>query len=616
MKKIFTFLMAIVIGISAWATERPVPSKEMRQKAVKVQYTKPVKEIQYAGTFLTNPGLKSVVAFDETDLGVTKYDLQTNASLSNRFYMYPEGHMAHVWTIGLTPGSYPDRGTGYNYYNGTNWQPAPTTRIETSRTGWPSYAPAGMNGEAVIAHTATDLLYTKRDNRFSGAWASTSIAGPPTTEPAWPRMTASGTDNQYLHYIVNSYTAYNNQTTALMYSRSSDGGQTWDMVHQVFDDLGPDYYVDVNGDAYAMASKGNTVAFVVGDAWMDLVLMKSTDNGETWDKTVVWQHPYPMYDFSWDTDTFYCVNNSISLDIDKDGLVHVAFGVCKVQGNSDQTYNYWPGVDGIVYWNENRPTFSENTMALCPYGYDGSELTDNYNLIGWAQDVNGNGTLDIVGDLISYRALGLSGMPNIHVDDDDNVYIAYSSITEGYDNGTNTYRHIWVRMAADKGERWSGTFTDLMADIVHIFDEGIYPLLGNISDENIYIVYNTDPNPGLALNPGTAQHEPIDNHQIYVVVPKDQLGVGISEKPAVQVSNPYPNPASDLVYLSVTTERNAPVQVTLTNLAGQNIRSYDFGNRTAGTHLLSINTSGLNHGFYLCTVYSGAHKVTHRIVIQ
>jgi len=152
MKKLFTITFILLIGLQAWSTARVIPSKEIRQKSVKIKHQRPIKNIDNIYGMLENPGLKSIVAYPEADLGVTQYDLQTNSTLGNRFYMYPEGQMVHVWTIGMTPTSYPDRGTGYNYWDGTSWQPAPTSRIESSRTGWPGYAPAGANGEAVIAH--------------------------------------------------------------------------------------------------------------------------------------------------------------------------------------------------------------------------------------------------------------------------------------------------------------------------------------------------------------------------------------------------------------------------------------------------------------------------------
>ena len=67
----------------------------------------------------------------------------------------------------------------------------------------------------------------------------------------------------------------------------------------------------------------------------------------------------------------------------------------KLCGNRQRTYLV-PFVDGIGYWNEDMPAFSNNLNALSPYGDTGSELIQDYNLIGWSQDVNGNGQLDLL----------------------------------------------------------------------------------------------------------------------------------------------------------------------------------------------------------------------------
>lgn len=613
-EKNFSLFFLATLATLSWATDRIPPSKAVRNQQKTVREARPIKEgVSSYGQF-SNSGLESVVAFNETDLGITKYDLLSNATVSNRFFMYPDGYMADVWTMGLTPSSYPDRGTGYNYYNGTTWQPAPTTRIENVRTGWPSYAPAGATGEAVIAHTATDLNFSRRENRFSGNWTFTSMPGPGNgAEPAWPRMVASGDNFQYLHILSNSYNPYNNQDMALLYSRSSDGGATWDFQYQTLADVGPDYYYSIRADVYPMAARGNTVAFLIGSAWTDLVLMKSTDNGDTWQKTVIWQHPYPFYDFSYETDTFYTVDNSSALAIDKDGICHVAFGVCKVQGHADETYSLWPGTDGIVYWNETRPVFENSQMGLCPWGYEGSELIPDYNLVGWTQDVNGNGQIDFTNDLYYYRSIGLSTMPTLHIDDQDNVYLAYASTTEGYDNGVNNYKHIWLRIASNKGETWSGTFTDLMGDITHIFDEGIYPQMGQLSDNNIYLVYNIDPNPGLALD---GDHDPVDNHQIFVEVPKDQLGVGISENntTAIAVKGLYPNPAVDKTVIGFTLNQSANVNISLSSLDGRQIMSLPQGTLKAGQHLIDIPMNQLKSGLYLVTIECGKTRQTLRVI--
>ncbi len=62
-------------------------------------------------------------------VGNTWYDLQSNSSMAQRIYAYDDGTIGATWTRGVqSPPSYPDRGTGYNYYDGSSWGPAPTDR--------------------------------------------------------------------------------------------------------------------------------------------------------------------------------------------------------------------------------------------------------------------------------------------------------------------------------------------------------------------------------------------------------------------------------------------------------------------------------------------------------
>ena len=96
----------------------------------------------------------------EDQLGQTRYDMQTNASSQNRFYVYPDGTMAGTWTRGMMDSTYADLGTGYNFFDGANWGAVPSARIESIKTGWPSYGPWNGNGEFVIAHNlSSDIGY-------------------------------------------------------------------------------------------------------------------------------------------------------------------------------------------------------------------------------------------------------------------------------------------------------------------------------------------------------------------------------------------------------------------------------------------------------------------------
>src|ERR1043165_997654 len=58
-----------------------------------------------------------------TIIGSTVYDLQSNGAISTRLWNNA-GKLSAVWTYSNgSPPSYPDRGTGYAYYDGTTWSP-------------------------------------------------------------------------------------------------------------------------------------------------------------------------------------------------------------------------------------------------------------------------------------------------------------------------------------------------------------------------------------------------------------------------------------------------------------------------------------------------------------
>ena len=463
---------------------------------------------------------------DESLIGNTKYDLQTNSMLQGRIYEHPDGTIGATWTRGNDDaGGFTDRGTGYNYFDGTSWGPIPTARIgsETVKCGWPSYVPYGPNGEMVVVHTAANgLLFSKRENKGTGNWtAMPYFTSPSPISPTWPRLAVSGDEGQYLHLIYNSYAAYNDQTYALLYARSSDGGATWDEKDVVFDEFGPNYYSEIGADAYSIVAKGNTVVILISDTWMsDLAYIKSTDNGETWQKTTVWEHPYPFFD--WDvtlTDTFFAPDGSASAAIDANGEVHVVFGMCGVQHSAVGTsYSYWPWAEGIGYWNEDMPVFGNDVDALCPptWGKPNSQMIEDYNWIGYLLETDT--TVDYMADDMLYRTIGRCSMPDISIDENNNVFVAFSMLADGYMNDTYNFRHIFVRAYANSV--W-GDFVDLNTDIIHIFDECIYPVLSPTSDaENIHLIYSADQIPGLALD---SDHAYVTNNIYYVAVPKTDL---------------------------------------------------------------------------------------------
>ena len=59
-----------------------------------------------------------------TVIGTTMYDLQTNASVCNRVVLNSDNTISATWTMShdSDPTSSPNRGTGYNYFDGTAFE--------------------------------------------------------------------------------------------------------------------------------------------------------------------------------------------------------------------------------------------------------------------------------------------------------------------------------------------------------------------------------------------------------------------------------------------------------------------------------------------------------------
>jgi hypothetical protein len=622
MKKIYLLSVLLTVGLFLSA-QNPVriPSNWRNQA---VPDSKNVKEGNYNSLEQTiNYYVSSGKAISEVELGNTIYDLQSNASTSNRFYRYEDGHMAAAWTRGLgTSNSYSDRGTGYNYYNGTDWLPAPTTRIETVRAGWPSYAPQ-YDGEIIVSHhDAQGFIVNRRPERATGDWTQYILPGPAgAVDISWPRIVSTGDNNENIHMLASTWVAYEGQNRAVLYYRSQDGGATWDIQHSILPGMGSEDYIEFSGDTYAWADpKDNNLAFIVADQWHDLFIMKSTDNGENWEKTVIWEHPYPMWDINNPTpaDTFYCPDGAAHITFDNNGKLHAVFGISRsIFEEGSELPSWYPFVDGVAYWNEDMPVWTNGDQLNA---LDPDALYESGNLIGWMQDINENGELDLIGyetANIGDYSVGASSMPQITIDENGYIYVIYTSITEGFDNGTQQYRHIWARGSGDGGQTW-GDFVDLNSDILHMLDECVFPTIANrTSEDRVHFIYQLDNEPGLALRGD--EDSPAENLYYYSEFDKaDVVNVGTKdiEVSDFSVEQNYPNPFNGTTAVKVSLQKVSNVDLKVFDMVGRQVYSIPSKTYNAGSSMLEIDGSSLSKGIYTYTVTVNGSSVSNKMIIK
>ena len=618
MKKSFLFLLAMVSGLFMTAQNRPADNARLIQRVPYQVMDQPV--LNPAQTFNPTTNSKAVL---EDDIGSTRYDSQTNESIQNRIVFFPDGTIGATWTKGEGETSFTNRGTGYNYFNGSTWGPQPTARIETVRTGWPSYDAWGPNGEIVISHQSatTPLIKCTRSTKGTGAWSQSQIQKPTGSSGlVWPRAITSGPDNNYIHMIVmtgptgNGGTVFNGLDGALVYYRSLDGGATWDKQGIQLPGMDSLNYDAFSGDEYAWGKPiGNTIYFCVGGAYLDTFIMKSTDNGDTWTKIPILSNANKKlpegitYLPPWRSS-----DGSMACQMDNNGVIHFASGIGggSITGGTKYISLYH---NGLIYWN--------TTMPMLQDSLDLDTLDAHGQLLGYYN--NGPNPGDTLNTMTSYRT-GLTSFPQISIDAANNIYVIYSGVTWQNPNpeGIN-YRHIFARAKFHDDPDWSTDPIDLNDGIIYYGMEYAYASMAkNLQGDMLRFVYQTSDQPGTAVGTsGTTGAIPYHDNTIqYREIPGSTFwptgtGNSLSSEENLVTQN-YPNPVSDLTFFKVNMSRPGQVTVEVADIMGQRIMTLDKGYLGSGSHRMVLDAGGLASGIYFYTVRIDGKAFTHKMIVE
>ena len=666
MKKITTVIASLLItlGVNAQIVSGQNHNNLLKAKNDKITMSgnEALSHLMVNPNPTTAPHLKTAPGSGtETVIGSTTYDLQSNGSVQNRIIHHDNGSISAGWTMSTQYNTaYPDRGTGYSFFDGSIWDAQPTDRLEGSRGGWPSIIAMGSGKEASVTHN-TDNSYINMTHRSAvgtGSWTEQTISSFDDStltnrDLTWNRTVVGGTNKETLHMIAiaNAGDTVNQLygiTNALVYYRSQDEGVTWDIQDMQLPTLDSANFNRFGGDSYSITAQGNTVALAYFNDWGDSFILKSTDNGDTWAKTIFLDFPVDKYltnqgldlDGNDTMDHVYSTDNYGAIILDANNTAHVFYGAMQyadddltdLSSDGSPSSSYYPGTNLLAYWNESfGADYSDSILqdtigytdaagVVTPRGRWWSDMMNDH-IIASAPDLNNDGDvsgIDSTGGYALYYASRAS-MPNAGISANGEIYLSFSGYTETADNGSQVFRHIYITKSSDGGITWKDPVDVTPHTIWDGARECVFGSMNPVVDDKIRIVYQQDPEPGLAVR---GDEDGIDmSFIIYLEI--DTVGlfdttftlsVGLNEKDNENSINIFPNPTKSITTLEIYSDKTQTIKISIIDLLGKEITKKEkviF----SGVNAEEIDVSEYQKGIYFINIEIGTQVTTKKLVI-
>lgn len=663
MKKTLLALTALflVVAVSAQTTGFLTKRQAASIPATKVVFN--------GNEDLATPNNFSSVLRSGAFIGSTYYDLQSNGAVSNKLVAWPDGTISAAWT---TAGpSATSRGIGYNYKDASGWLNASnaTERIDPSRSGWSTIAALGQ-GEVVIAHNgSTGLTIGTRPQKGTGEWNWSVLTGPEVTYQGststcllWPAIATNGNS---IHMVACTesdagYLYQGIQTCLVYYKGTYDASSntiSWS-APRVVGDVTADQIAQFSGDSYAIAANGNTVAVFSANTFSDAILFKSTDDGETFTTTTVVNSPVPdgyMESTTLIVDTPYVPDGTCALAIDNNGNAHVAFGLTRILNNdiTDGSYSYFPGVDGLVYWNETMETIN----AVDTDFLDPDHLIELDYTVIQRLDLDGDDTAWFganLSDPFPSYGMGLTSCPQLVING-NTVALVYTSILDFpfYDQVNEAYyRGVFATKSNDLGATWapatstswlsynkncyyindwsSYTMEDAM-EYVEMDGESMFPAVApQVVNGKVSVMWQQDYYAGCEIKENSVSVAAEPSNIYFMQVALDSIGVynntreipqgiwidhtGIADNTLAGMTI-YPNPATSDVHVAIASAETANATLAIYNLMGQMVYSENVA-LSEGNNMINANVNGLNAGIYMVNVKTAKGTCTQKLIVR
>jgi len=493
-----------------------------------------------------------------------KYDRQSQGAVYPMTMRHDNGFIGSTWTNEDNPpfpgvSTNPTRGIGYSYSTngGQTWS------VQENRVGgipifWPSYAQWGTNGEAILGRSSESyeyqgvqiingLVLLTRPNKGQGAWTITPVPYPAGTSPGdgftmtWARMTTSGSNHQYIHIMSPMITPasqpYQEYSTPVLYYRTQAGSLSWDIQGKLVPDMLGEQWSEKSYycDAITFAVQGNTVACSFISAGSHGYVIKSLDNGDTWESIKFYDSPVlnelTLADYG---DTVY-VPRQGCIALDKNGKIHVAFSILMVKNSNTGNYTFFRGLltSFLSYWSEDMAPI-DGAAEFVKYEIDivldelfgwnenlyVKSLYPKWPIIGYYTPLHYppmftiNDYDGILWAGSSYNNVGMFSFPQMTFDSENRVRLAYLGLVDYGASQGRWIRHPFYTVSYDGGLSW--TKTDYLVNSLDYVDkEFAYLTLAGFDGDKMYLMAQVDQTPGTHI---AGDHSATNNYFLYITV--------------------------------------------------------------------------------------------------
>ena len=569
-------------------------------------------------------------------IGSTYYDLQSNYSTAHRVVMHKDQAISAAWTTSNSSAQgFPGRGTGYNFRNNAGtWGLSDSNRVENVRTGWPCIGVLSNGNVFTIGHDATNggFYMTVSNSASTKPSVTTSILQDAPYKPIWARSANNG---DTIHLIC-SYTdsAAPGEKRAptrkgifapMVYSRSLDGGKNWDIKHIMLPEYDSTLTDNGGADQYNIDVRGNNVAIVNSDLFMGTIVWKSTDFGTTWKRFDAGKFKYAPYKSkTLMLDTPFTADGTCDVLLDHSGKVHAFWGLARVldDDTTDAQFSFYPGYQGLVYWNEDMVDGGKVIAAGGSFDYTG----DGVNTLKQATTASlSNGA--IPSGIYTVARLGNTSAlrsPNAGIDANGNIFCAFSiPIEDDLSDLDANYRDLGIVYSKDSGATW-GTPQNITQSIGA---EDDYGTVARDVNDFVHVVWQQDDLPGTNLqnNSTVANHEVVLNRIMYQAIPvqdifDEVIGLANVDQPntgeVLVVNQNYPNPFENTTNVMVWLTRPGDVKIEVRNMMGAIVKTQTHKDLFKGNHELTIDGSGLTAGVYTYTLIAGGNSTSKTMMVK